>query len=91
MLALQRMKQAQIVTASQQGPEAAGGYTQFGSRFNAQQDSRAYAYDLMDPDAQRKLVASLGKPGSAPYQRFLSSLKTAHDAGVLGTPPQQAQ
>ena len=88
-LALQRMKQAQIVTASAQGPNgpnAGGGYTQYGSSFNAKQDPRAFAFDLMDATAQRKLVQSLGAPTSAPYKRFITSLQIAHDAGLLAEP-----
>lgn len=80
-LALRRMQQTQYLTNAQPGQEAS--YADRAAKWNSQQDPRAYAVDMMSPQAKQALIKSLGAPGSPAYERFKASLQAAHDAGVI--------
>lgn len=87
-LAIKRMKQAQIVSAQNEGVQP-GAYLTRSANWNGAQDPRAYAFDLMSAPAQQSLIKSLGPKGSPAYQKFVTSLQSAHDAGVLNAPSGQ--
>lgn len=88
MLSLQRMQHAAITTAQAQGMDnSPQNYSTFASKWGAQQDPRAYGVDLMSPEAKAALRKELlaGTPAAnAAKAKFLASLKTAAQAGVLG-------
>jgi hypothetical protein len=84
MLSLQRMQHAAITTAQQQGMDQnPQNYSTFASKWGAQQDPRAYGVDLMSPKAKQALLADL-QSNPAAKAKFIASLKTAAQAGVLG-------
>src|SRR6185312_4341927 len=88
MLALQRMQHAAVTTAQQQGMDnSPQNYSTFASQWGAAQDPRAYGVDLMTPEAKQALLSDLesDKTGTA-KAKFVNSLKTAIQAGVLNPP-----
>lgn len=95
-LALRRMQQAQVMEFQKTGkPEDQ--YTRWASGWATGQDPRAYGFDLMSPQAQRKLVSSLPLPGSEEEARtgtrkaFLESLAAAHRSGLVQPPDRVIQ
>lgn len=89
-----RMDAAAPLAYAQAHPNASANfapdYNKFKADFVKNNDPRAYAFDLMTPAERQGVVTSLGKPGSAAYERFRNSLQTAVGAGLV-TPPPQAQ
>lgn len=95
-LALRRMQQAQVMEFQKTGkPEDQ--YTRWASGWATGQDPRAYGFDLMSPQAQRKLISSLPLPGSEEEARtgtrkaFLESLAAAHRSGLVQPPDRVIQ
>lgn len=84
-LALARMQNAQV-RAFQATGNPASEYSQAVAAWNAQQDPRAFGFDLMDDAARKKLVESLTP---AEKTAFVNSLRTAVALGLV-SPPQQA-
>lgn len=83
-LALTRMQNAQVRAFQASGlPE--NQYSAAVSAWNAEQDPRAYGFDMMTPEARAKLVQGL-TPAEKP--RFIASLRTAMELGLI-TPPAQ--
>jgi hypothetical protein len=79
MIGLRRMQQAQTFENSGDAP----GYLVNSAKWAANQDPRAYSFDLMSDDQKQKTLASLGSPSSPAYQRFMASLRSAHGTGLL--------
>jgi hypothetical protein len=52
-------------------------------------DQRAFSFGSSTPQERQAIVQSLGKPGSAAYQKFNNSLKTAATVGAFSPPGQQ--
>lgn len=86
MLALQRMQHAAVTSAQQQGMDASPqNYSTYASKWGAQQDPRAYGVDLMTPEAKVALLKQLSADPAA-KAKFVNSLRTAAQVGVLGQP-----
>lgn len=87
MLALRRMQHAGVVAAQNAGMDGQSqNYSTFKSQWGAQQDPRAYAVDLMSPEAKAALRKELaGDPAAA--QKFAKSYQYAQQAQVLGGIP----
>jgi hypothetical protein len=89
-LALRRMKQAQLVEFEKSGlPDSE--FTKWASRWQLGHDPRAFGFDLMSPDARKKVIESFpegkdGKPG--PRDLFKLQVMSAHDAGIIKPPAQ---
>lgn len=79
MIGLRRMQQAQTFENSHDAP----GYLVNSAKWAANQDPRAYSFDLMSDDQKQKTLASLGSKDSPAYQRFMNSLRSAHGTGLL--------
>jgi hypothetical protein len=82
MLSLARMQHAKVAAAQQSGiaPEQ---YSSFASKWGAQQDPRAYGFDLMDDKAKATLRKELdANPAEA--QRFIQTYNTAQQLGIFG-------
>lgn len=93
-LAMQRFKQAQILSYANQPNHAPEGYSQYAKDFSSQYDPRAFGIDLMSPAARKALFATLAKKpdanGNETNQeriKFLKSLKIAQDTGMIPAPP----
>lgn len=89
-LALSRMKQAQVLEFQSTGLPAAQ-YSAWASKWGVAQDPRAFGYDLMSPEAQQKLVSSLGLPSTKEKpnparDKFTASLVAAHTHELLADP-----
>lgn len=90
-LGLRRMNAAKTLEFDRENQPGAN-YSKWAERWNIGQDPRAYEFDLMSPQAQQALLKEIGPPtlkGGKPnpaYQRFISSLRTAHDNGLLTDP-----
>lgn len=67
-------------------PQAGPDYLKFKTDYTASHDPRAFSFDLLDPTEQRKLVGSLGGKNSSDYKKFVNSLQTAHDTGMVAAP-----
>jgi hypothetical protein len=81
-LALDRMRQAAILEFDSQQPSMPEGkFGKWRSQWSTKQDPRAFIYDLMTPEAQRKLVSSLSKEQR---DKFEASLELADKHGLLG-------
>ena len=64
-------------------------YSTFASQWGAAQDPRAFGVDLMSPEAKASLMEELSAnttAAKAEKAKFLASLKTAIQAGVLNPP-----
>lgn len=86
-LALQRMKQAQILAFGEQrdqsgAPLTGDKYAEFAKNFAASQDPRAYGIDMMSPAAKQELDKEM-PVGSEARRRFNESLKTALATGMI--------
>lgn len=92
-VALQKMKMAQTLLFGQTGqPESE--YSKWIAKNQNQFDPRAFGFDIMDKNAQKKLLDSFTeKDGdskemkaakAAAYTKFGRSLKFAHDANLIG-------
>jgi hypothetical protein len=95
-LAMQRMKQAQILAFTAQGDHAPEKYSDFAKQFASSMDPRAFGIDLMTPKARQELLSSpelAKKPNQNGVEtnqarlRFLKSLQTAQDTGLISGPP----
>lgn len=79
LLGLERYKQAQYLYFNQQHAanpnEAAGNYPAEKAQFATQYDPRAFAVDMMTPEARAKLYKSLSP---AEQQKFRNSVKLAY-------------
>jgi hypothetical protein len=88
-MGVERMNQAKVLEFQNLHPEganaAAGDYADWAANWSKDQDIRAYALDVMTPDARTKLLDSL-KPGSKEEQRFAQSLATAEQLGLVTKP-----
>lgn len=93
LVGMERYKAAQVLAfdqAAQKGEFGAAGkndpnlvanrYAQFATKFNQNNDPRAFAYDLMDKSARAKMLASMKKEER---EKFQSSLRTAYGVGGL--------
>jgi hypothetical protein len=81
-IALRRAEHAQTLSASKGGGP---GYTQAAASWPAQNDVRAFALDLMSPEARAKLLGSI-KKGTPEWRRFNNSLRSAYDSGIMSRP-----
>jgi hypothetical protein len=81
-IALRRAEHAQTLSASQAGGP---NYTGAAARWPAQHDIRAFAVDLMTPEARAKLLGSFRK-GSPEWVKFNNSLREAYESGVMARP-----
>jgi hypothetical protein len=84
-LALRRMKQAQLIEFEKSGlPDSE--FAKWASRWQIGHDPRAFGFDLMSPEARKKVIESFpeGKNG-APGARDLFKLQVqeAHKAGII--------
>lgn len=85
-----RMDATLPIAFKQQHPNPADDvdYKTFKTQFYQTHDPRAYSFDVMNPAEQQDVIKSLGpkptpgKPNPV-YTKFMNSLKTAHQAGVL--------
>lgn len=75
MMALARMKHTMVAQAQAQNV-APEGYSKFASKWGADQDPRAYAFDLMTPEAKAALKTEL-KANPQEAAKFISSYNTA--------------
>lgn len=84
-LALRRMKQAQLVEFEKSGlPDSE--FTKWASKWQLGHDPRAFGFDLMSPDARKKVIESLpeGKSGApGPRDMFKLQVQAAHQAGII--------
>jgi len=82
MMALARMKHTMVAQAQSAGipPE---GYSKFASTWGAQQDPRAYAFDLMTPEAKAALKTEL-KANPQEAAKFIGSYNTAFPPAASG-------
>lgn len=89
-LALRRMKSAQLVEFEKSGlPDSE--FAKWAGRWQLGHDPRAFGFDLMTPEARRKVIESFpegkdGKPG--PRDLFKLQVMQAHDAGIIKPPGQ---
>lgn len=83
-LAIERMTQAQTLEFSRQGgtPDQ---FADWSLKWSPNQDARAFALDVMSPDARKKLLGSL-KPGTPEYKKFTDSLAIAEANGLVTFP-----
>lgn len=81
-LALRRMQQAQVMQAQQQGIKPSD-YANWATQWNTQQDPRAYGFDMMSADAQKKLLSGMSDADKA---KFVASLRAAHSSQLLSAP-----
>jgi hypothetical protein len=93
-LAMQRFKQAQILSYNHQAQHDPEGYAQYAQKFASDFDPRAFGVDLMTPGAKKALFASLPKKPDAQGNetnqerlKFLKSLQIAQDTGMIPAPP----
>lgn len=84
-LSLRRMQQGQV-TEWQNANLPDDQYSKWASKWQTQQDPRAYGFDLMSADAQQKLVSSLK---GADRTKFIASLQAADRSGVVNRPQGQ--
>jgi hypothetical protein len=82
-MALRRAEYTQVDQATKAGGPS---YTSQKAKLASQYDIRAFGFDLMPQDEQRKILTSL-KPGSPEYKRFNASLAAGHEAGVMDWAP----
>ncbi|HEV2542910.1 MAG TPA: hypothetical protein VGU70_09165 [Methylobacterium sp.] len=75
-----RLQQAQA--RSYRGQDNGAGYAQHAATFAGEQDPRAYSFDLRTPAEKQKLLDSLGPKNGPAYQKFIRSLRSAHDLGL---------
>ncbi|MDB5531602.1 MAG: hypothetical protein JWR51_4705 [Devosia sp.] len=81
-LALRKLQNAQLKAFEASGlPESQ--FTKFAAQFNAEQDPRAYAIDMMDDKARAKLLGDLKGEERA---KFAKSLRKAIDLGLVTAP-----
>lgn len=74
-LSLRRMQQAQVQEFMRTHPAGSEGqYLRWASDWNKTQDPRAYGFDMLGTDQQKKLLASMKTPERA---KFIASLQTA--------------
>ncbi len=88
VIALRKMQHAQTLLFGQSGLQP-DKYSQWIAQNQNVLDPRAFGFDMMDNNAQKKLVGQLKKDPKA-YKRFEDSLSFAHDAGLI-EPPNRAQ
>jgi hypothetical protein len=79
-IGLKRLQQAQA--RSYQGQDNGAGYAQHAADFASAQDPRAFSFDLRTLAEKQKLLQSLGPKDGPAYQKFIKSLRTAHDLGL---------
>lgn len=79
-IGLKRLQQAQA--RSYTGRDNGAGYAQHAADFASGQDPRAFSFDLRTPAEKQKLLQSLGPKDGPAYQKFIKSLRTAHDLGL---------
>lgn len=79
-IGLKRLQQAQARSYS--GQDNGAGYAQHAATFASEQDPRAYSFDLRTPAEKQKLLDSLGPKNGPAYQKFIRSLRSAHDLGL---------
>lgn len=90
-LSVRRMNAAKVLEFDREGRPGAS-YSKWAETWNVNQDPRAYEFDLMTPKAQQATLKQIGPPtlkGGKPnlaYQRFVASLRAAHDNGLLTEP-----
>jgi hypothetical protein len=81
-LGLDRMRQAAVLEFDSQKPAIPDGkFGQWRSQWSTKQDPRAFIYDLMTPEAQKKLLSGMSKEQRA---KFEASLELAEKHGLLG-------
>lgn len=89
-LSLRRMKQAQLVEFEKSGlPDSE--YTKWASRWQLGHDPRAFGFDMMAPEARKKVIESFpeGKNGApGPRDLFKLQVMAAHNAGIIKPPGQ---
>ncbi len=80
VIAIQRMNAATPI-AFNGTPDA---YPDHKAGFSQTQDPRAYEFDKLDPVDKQKIIANMkANPNSQETQRFMDSLRNAHNAGFL--------
>lgn len=80
-LSLEKMRNAQLVEFRKQKlPD--NQYADWAARWNHEQDARAFGFDLMSADKQKKMLEGM-KPDE--LTNFKKSLRIAHEAKVLDT------
>jgi len=84
-MSLRRMQNAKV-RAFQASGEQPATYNQWAAKFNSSQDPVAYGFDMMSPEQRKKYVSGLSQ---AERQKFVGSLQTATQLGLV-TPPQQS-
>lgn len=77
--ALRRMEQAKQIAWEKSG-KPANQFSSFITRMSNELDPRAFGFDLMDGDKQRKLLKSL-KPDE--YEKFRRSIEIAKESGSI--------
>lgn len=83
-IALRKMQAAQTLLFGQQNlPESE--YSKWISKNQNTLDPRAFGFDMMTNEAQRKLIDTIKKDPKA-YQKFETSLQFAHDANLIEPP-----
>lgn len=81
VIALRKMQHAQTLLFGQQNlPESE--YSKWIARNQNTLDPRAFGFDMMSNEAQRKLIDSIKNDPKA-YQKFETSLQFAHDAELI--------
>jgi len=83
-IALRRMQQAQTLLFGQQNLPPSE-YSKWISQNQNSLDPRAFGFDMMSPEAKKKLIDDLSKDKKA-YQKFETSLQFAHDADLIEKP-----
>lgn len=81
-LSLRRMQNAQVRAFTSTG-QSPSGYGKWSTEWNAENDPVAYGFDLMKGAERAKYFKGLSAEGK---QKFLKSLQTATDLGVVAPP-----
>jgi hypothetical protein len=81
-LSLRRLQNAQVRAFAASG-ESPANYAKWSTEFNSQQDPIAYGFDMLDGAKRQKYFKGLNE---ADKQKFLKSLKTATELGLVAPP-----
>lgn len=82
LLGLERLNQGKILAAQSMGVDPRD-YADFAVQWGANVDPRAFAFDLMAPEAKAKLVNGMS---DKEFARFQQSLNTATQLGLVNPP-----
>ena len=82
LLGLERLQQGKFLAAERMGIEPKD-YANFAAQWGSSVDPNAFAFDLMTPEAKKKLVDGMS---DKEFAKFQQSLSTAVDLGLVNPP-----